>query len=135
MADLVVWQPGSVTGTIERSEKIGIPKLTVPPSLVDTINPNTFLHLLDLKADQSCIGVTVAMIFDQESDSLFVTAVGHEPTRGLRNKPNRYNDNDTGKALADERNAPLVVAVDLFATKCDHSSGNGATIPTTVVET
>lgn len=110
-------------------------KLTIPPSLVDTIDANTLFHLFDFKTDQTGIGISIAVILNQERDSFLVPALGHQPSRRLGDEPNGENNDQTGEALADEWNTPLVVVADKVGSVCDRSCGNRTTIPTAVVET
>jgi hypothetical protein len=110
-------------------------KLTIPPPLINSIDADTFFHLFDLKTNKSGIRIAIAVILGQESNSLFVTSLGHEPTRRLGDKPYGANNNEASEALADEGNSPLVIVADKVATVCDSGGGNGTTKPTTVVET
>lgn len=108
---------------------------TIPPPLINTINANTLLHFLNLQSDQTSIRVSVSVVLCQESYSLLLSALGKEPTRRLGDKPDKEDDHDTGEALEDEGNAPLVVRVDVVGTVGNSSGGNTATKPTAVVET
>jgi hypothetical protein len=110
-------------------------KLTIPPSLVNTIDANTFFHLLNFKTYQTGIGISIAVILHQKRDCLLVPTLGHEPSRRLGDEPNGDNNDHTGKALADKWNTPLVVVADKVGSVCDRSCGNGAAKPATVVET
>lgn len=108
---------------------------TVPPSLVDTINSDAFLHLLNLQTNKTRIGIPIAVILGKEGCGLFFSSLSDEPSGRLRDEPHGKYDTDTCKALADERNAPLVIGVDLIRAVGNSRSGNGTSKPTAVVET
>lgn len=114
---------------------VGWKVLTIPPSLVDTIQTNTLSHFLDLQEDEAGIPVAITVVLGQESDGLLLLAMGDLPTGGLGNEPDGTDDNNTGKALQDERNTPRVVVVDVVAAVGDSRSGDRTTEPAAVVET
>jgi hypothetical protein len=109
-------------------------KLTVPPSLVNTVNTDSLLHFLNLQTDQASIGITVAVIFDQEGKGLVLPTLSEEPTGRLGDKPDCENDQNTREALQDERDTPLVVVADIVCAVGDRSGGDTASEPTAVVE-
>lgn len=75
------------------------------------------------------------MVLGEESDGLLLLAVGYLPTGRFGNEPDGTDDNNTGKALQDERNTPREVVVDVVAAVGDGCSGDGTTEPAAVVET
>lgn len=109
-------------------------ELTVPPSLIDTVNANTFLHLFNLKANETSIRVSITVILDQESVCFFLAALCKQPTGRLGDKPHEENDQDTSKALADEWNAPLIVITYKIRTVGNPGSGDTTTEPTAVIK-
>lgn len=109
-------------------------ELTVPPSLIDTVNANTLLHLFNLKANKTGIRVSITVVFDQESACFFLAALCKQPTGRLGNEPHEENDHDTSKALADKWNAPLIVIAYKVRTVGNRSSGDTTTEPTAVIK-
>lgn len=110
-------------------------KLTIPPSLINTINADPLFHFLDLKTNQASVGVSVSVILNQESKGFIVATLGEEPTGRLWDEPHEEDDEDTGEALQDEGNTPLVVVADMVCSVSNRSSGDTASEPTTVIET
>lgn len=134
MGGLVKFQSAFGRGpkTVRKERK---QRLTVPPSLVNTVNADTLLHLFDFQTDETSVRVAVTVELDQEGNGLLLAALGEEPTGRLGNEPHSENDDNTGKALADEGNAPLPVGAHEVGAVGDQSGGNAASEPTAVVET
>lgn len=95
---------------------------------------STVFHLLDLKTDQSSMGITLAVVFGQEDGGLGFLALRKKPTGRFRDEPHEADDQDACEALADEGDASLVVGIDIVCSICDCCSGDIATGLTVIIE-
>ena len=109
-------------------------RAVVPVGLVDSVLSDVLLHLLDLEAHQTRVGVAVAVVLDQERNSFVFPSVGHEVAGRLGNEENADHDNDTRVSLEDQGDSPRKVRVHVLASEGDGSRGNATAEPPAVVE-
>ena len=75
------------------------------------------------------------MVLGQEREGFFISSLCEKPSGRLRDEPHEENDQDTGKALANKWNAPLVVIVDVVCSISNSRSRDAASKPTAIIET
>lgn len=109
-------------------------RTVVPPHLVETVQLDILLHLLNLQQDEPRGWVAVAVVFDQEGDTLLFTTVGQEEAWTFRQKPDAGEDNEACEALQEQREPPRPVARHVRGAKRDQCGGDRSTKPATVVE-
>jgi hypothetical protein len=75
------------------------------------------LDLLELVAHERVLLVAVGVVVCKGLERLCVTALGHEPTRRLRHKPDEEDLENGGNALESGRCAPRPLALDVLGAK------------------
>ena len=84
-------------------------RLTVPPSLVNTVQSDTFPHLTNLELDKLACWVSISVILDQEFVGLLVFTVGEQESGRLGDEKDSDHDDGTGESLEDQGDLPRQV--------------------------
>jgi len=92
------------------------------------------LHFLELELDEGVLIVAVCVVVSEDLQSLFVTALGYEPTRGLWSKEDEEELEDGGKTLKERGDTPGPVTGDVLTTESGPSGDDVTRVPEGVVE-